>query len=113
MNRFLALLAAAATLGALACGTLAFRAQAGPGPTPLVLNVGDVVRVGGTANVGCKVRMDDRLPTLDCRRAGPLTGSYGTLLNKNEVLVVEFESSKLARIVYSARHSTGEISRCR
>jgi hypothetical protein len=67
------------------------------------ISLGDVVKVTG-APIGCIVRQHNGERTLDCRRAGQLRGTYGTLLTKSEVLVVRFESPKLAKIVFQARH---------
>jgi len=35
------------------------------------------------------------------------------LLNKNEVLVVRFESDRVAKIVFAAKHQSRKITRCR
>jgi hypothetical protein len=74
-----------------------------PDPNALPLEVGDVIEVTGT-RVGCKVTMRSGARTLDCRRAGNLTGTYGALLTSRRVLVVKFTSEKVARVVFSARH---------
>ena len=64
---------------------------------------GDIAKVSG-APIGCLVRRQGGEAALDCRRAGDLTGSYGTILTKTQVLVVRFESPKVAKIVFQARH---------
>jgi hypothetical protein len=79
----------------------------------LDVSVGDVVRVPG-AQIGCRVT---RLASygnrvfLDCRRAGRLTGSYGTYFGLREALVVRFLDEKKAKVVLHARHQ-GEVTRC-
>src|SRR5438477_38596 len=78
----------------------------------LIVRAGDIVRVAGDANVGCRVKPHDGAETLDCRRAGSLTGSYGILLNKNEVLVVRFESARAAKIVFAAKQGSQKITCC-
>jgi hypothetical protein len=111
MNRPLALLTVTAVLAGGAATGAAFGAKRG---TPQIVTVlpGDVIRVGGDANVGCKVRSHDGAETLDCRRAGPLAGTYGSMLNKNELLVVRFKSAKVAKIVFVARHGNRNVTRC-
>jgi hypothetical protein len=112
MNRLLALLAATIALAAIAAFAAVLGARAGERSRTFTLNAGDIVRVAGNANVGCRVKPHDGVETLDCRRAGPLTGTYGTLFNRNEVLVVRFESAKLAKIVFSAKHRNRKVTRC-
>jgi hypothetical protein len=113
MNRVLVLSASTVLLAAISGSMFAFRADAGRRPQAVTLRLGDVVRVAGTADVGCKVRTHDGAPTLDCRRAGPLTGTFGAMLNRNEVLVVRFESAKTAKIVFSGQQTTGTFARCK
>jgi hypothetical protein len=110
MNRLL--LIAVVLLGiltltlALRTGTSA-RADEAAG---VVVRVGDTVEVEGGA-VGCKVvRKGDRA-TLDCRRAGRLAGSYGTLLDDRRARVVRFQSSRSAKVVFTAQHR-GSSRRC-
>lgn len=81
-----------------------------PDPNALPLEVGDVIDVTG-ARVQCKVTMRGGARTLDCRRAGSLTGTYGALLTSRRVLVVRFKSEKVAQIVFSARHQ-GQAVAC-
>jgi hypothetical protein len=77
------------------------------------VSVGDVVRVQG-AQIGCRVT---RLASygnrvfLDCRRAGPLAGSYGTYFGLREALVVRFVDERKAKVVLHARHQGG-VARC-
>jgi hypothetical protein len=103
MKRLLLLTSVA--LVAAGMPTLAFALQTrAQSPRVVTVHVGDVVRIPGVGNVGCKVVRRDGFQTLDCRRAGPLAGSYGALLNKRELLVVRFESGKTAKIIVDARH---------
>lgn len=69
------------------------------------LTAGDIARVPD-AQVGCRVVKRGAPPAtmLDCRRAGSLTGTYGVLLGPARVRVVRFESSGVARVVFTARH---------
>jgi hypothetical protein len=72
-------------------------------PTALPLRVGDVIQVSGT-RVGCKVMMRSGVRTLDCRRSGPLAGTYGALLTSRRVVVVKFRNADVAEVVFTARH---------
>lgn len=82
--------------------------------TMLEARVGDSIRVVG-APIGCQVvRVRDlggRI-TLDCRRAGALAGTYGTLMTADEAAVMRFESSRRAKLVLVAPHKGG-IRQCR
>jgi hypothetical protein len=102
MKRLFAFALAACVVGGAPAYTLA--ARLGSSPQVLSLNVGDVVRVAGSGDVGCRVVWRNELATLDCRRAGALAGTYGTLLNKDELLVVRFVDPKTAKIVLNAYH---------
>ncbi|HEX7312052.1 MAG TPA: hypothetical protein VF232_12835 [Gaiellaceae bacterium] len=75
------------------------------------VSLGDVAKVTG-APIGCLVRRQSGAQALDCRRAGVLAGSYGTILTKTQVLVVRFESRKVARIVFQARHGKLRVHTC-
>jgi hypothetical protein len=72
---------------------------------------GDIVKVNG-APIGCVVRRQDGYQALDCRRVGPLAGSYGTILTSRRVLVVRFENQRNAKVVFSARHKKLGVQRC-
>ena len=103
MKRLLAFAAVALTAAGLP--TLAFALQSRTQtPRTITVHVGDIVRVPGVANVGCKVIRHDGFQTFDCRRAGPLAGSYGALLNKRELVVVKFEDQSSAKVIVDARH---------
>ena len=72
----------------------------------LEVRLGDKIRVVD-APLGCQVvRMRDlggRI-ALDCRRAGALAGTYGTLLTGREAAVIRFQSKSRAKIVLTATH---------
>jgi hypothetical protein len=72
---------------------------------------GDIVKVTG-APIGCIVRRQDGYLALDCRRIGPLAGSYGAILTSRKVLVVRFESQRTAKVVFSARHNKLGVHTC-
>ena len=44
---------------------------------------------------------------LDCRRGGPLAGTYGTMLSARRAQVVRFRSSSVAKVVFTATHGGG------
>ena len=104
------LLVAAVALAALAvpAGALGWRESRG---STISLAQGDVARVSG-APIGCLVRRQDRYPALDCRRIGPLAGSYGTILTSRKVLVVRFQDQRTAKVVFSAHHRKLGVQRC-
>jgi hypothetical protein len=79
---------------------------------PVTVSVGDIVRVSG-APLGCAVRLYGGVTTLDCRRIGPLPGTYGTLLDATRVRVVRFESAKVAKVAFSATHLRERTHTCR
>ena len=73
----------------------------------LVARPGDKVLVGGTP-IACRVvrvRELEKRVAFDCRRSGPLPGTYGTLLTKREAVLVKFESASEAKVVAFAPHS--------
>ena len=76
----------------------------------VVLSVGDTMRVEG-APIGCQVTRRSGRIVIDCRRAGRLAGSYGTLLDERRVRVARFRSSDTAKVVFKARHR-GKARRC-
>ena len=106
-RRLIVVLSAMAVL-AVPAGALAWRQQES---STIPVTLGDVVKVTG-APVGCAVRRQDGYRALDCRRIGPLVGSYGKILTSRKVLVVRFESQKTARIVFSAQHSRLRVRTC-
>ena len=79
----------------------------------LILDVGDIVRVGDGA-IGCKVARSSAFSgqkILDCRRAGPPAGTYGALLGDRKLLVVRFGDGQVAKVVFTATHKK-RFSRC-
>jgi hypothetical protein len=72
----------------------------------VTVHLGDHIRVSG-APLGCRVvrmrEFDGRI-VVDCRRAGSLRGTYGTVLTAREAALIRFESSHTARLAYVATH---------
>jgi hypothetical protein len=84
-----------------------------PGIEPLTLDLGDRVRVDG-AGIGCRVTRLSQYggrTFLDCRRSGPLAGTYATLLGEREIAVIRFVKTRTAKVVFTARHRGGHL-RC-
>ena len=106
-RRLLVLVSALAVL-AVPAGAFGWRASQG---ATIPVAQGDIVKVSG-APIGCVVRRQDGYQALDCRRIGPLTGSYGTILTSRKVLVVRFENQRTAKVVFSARHSKLGVHTC-
>ncbi|HEY2219903.1 MAG TPA: hypothetical protein VGH35_11210 [Gaiellaceae bacterium] len=102
MKRLLAVASVAIVVAGAPAYTVAARLASSP--QVLTLKVGDVVRVAGSGDIGCRVIRRSGLRTLDCRRAGALTGTYGTLLNKDQLVVVRFLNPHTAKIVLEAEH---------
>jgi hypothetical protein len=103
------------TIVALAVGLAVLALRGGPArgeaAQTVILGVGDVMEVEG-APIGCRVdRRDGRL-VIDCRRAGRLSGTYGTLFDERRVRVTRFKSSDTAKVVFKAKHR-GRAKRCR
>jgi hypothetical protein len=73
---------------------------------PVMLNVGDTAQVAG-APLGCRVTVSGGLKTLDCRVAGPLAGSYGTLMSAKRIQVVRFRNAHAAKVVFVATQHGG------
>jgi hypothetical protein len=107
-RRRLILLATASAVLAVPAGAFGWRASQG---STIPLAQGDIAKVTG-APLGCIVRKQDGYPALDCRRVGPLAGSYGTILTSRKVLVVRFENQRTAKVVFSARHSKLGVHKC-
>ena len=75
---------------------------------------GDRIQVAG-ASVGCRVKRMRQLGgrvVVDCRRAGALQGTYGTLLSEREAVLLRFESSTTAKRVATGAHR-GKVESCR
>ena len=83
------------------------------GGRTLVVKVGDRIRVVDAA-VGCRVARVRELHgriAIDCRRAGALRGTFGTLLTDKQAALVQFRSKHTAKLVTVARHQ-GEAQQC-
>jgi hypothetical protein len=106
MSRMLAALTAV-LLGA--AGSAAFADGNGPkaaGAAPVVLKVGDRVLVDGQA-MGCRVARQNGSVVMDCRRAGALAGTYGTMLSPRKAMVVRYRNNSVAKVVFTATHRGG------
>ena len=79
---------------------------AAPQNEPVFLDVGDSFQIAG-APLGCKVIARSGGKSLDCRIAGRLAGSYGTLMSATRLNVVRFTSARLAKVVFTARQHGG------
>ena len=102
-------LAAAAASSVAVSGILAAAS-----PAELQLEPGDRFRVAG-AEIGCRVARIAELggrTVVDCRRAGPLAGTYGAMVSEREAVIVRFRSGRSAKIVFQASHE-GRAERCR
>jgi hypothetical protein len=82
----------------------------GDAASTVVMKVGDVMEVEG-APIGCQVSRRDGRVVIDCRRAGRLAGTYGTLFDERRVRVTRFRSSDTAKVVFKAKHK-GRAHRC-
>jgi hypothetical protein len=104
------LLAVAAVALASATATLAVAprdgADAASSAQPIVLKVGDRVAVEGQP-MGCRVARQDGRTVMDCRRAGKLAGTYGTMLSARKAMVVRYRSDTVAKVVFTATHGGG------
>lgn len=103
---------AAALAGAAAVSVVAPRegAVGAAGPRPTVLKVGDRVTVEGEP-LGCRVARQGGHVVMDCRRGGPLGGTYGTMLSARRARVVRFHDNSVAKVVFTAEHG-GAARRC-
>jgi hypothetical protein len=105
-NRRLAVATLLCVATALVTSAAAFALTRGESTSkapPITVAIGDVVKVSG-APIGCVARREGGERALDCRRIGPLTGTYGTILTGHRVLVIRFLSAKTAKVVFTARH---------
>jgi hypothetical protein len=77
----------------------------------IVVQPGDVVQLSG-APLGCRVIVPSGAKTLDCRVAGSLAGSYGTLMSVRRLQVVHFRSAHVAKVVFvAAQHGASRTCR--
>jgi hypothetical protein len=96
-----------------ASGWFASAAAHGSGAV-LEARVGDTVQVVG-APLGCRVLRERELGgriTIDCRKAGALAGTYGTLMTAREAVLIRFVSNRRAKRVAMAVHGSA-ARRCR
>jgi hypothetical protein len=115
MRRVLAL---PALIAAVAVGAWIGSSSVASGSTTaseaiFTVRVGDRIDVAG-AQLACKVvRVPElgRRIAVDCRRGGPLPGTYGTLITARDAAVVKFESTRVAKLLFVARHE-GEARKC-
>ena len=116
MTRLVAVLLASAGLGLTAWLGPGIAAGRGGGSSAetFLTSVGDRVRVLD-APIACRVvrvrELDGRV-ALDCRRSGPLRGTFGTILTPREAAVVRFEGGRVGELVAVAEHQK-EILTCR
>jgi hypothetical protein len=57
--------------------------------------------------MGCRVVRQDGHVVMDCRRGGPLAGTYGTMISARGAKVVRYRSSSVAKVVFTATHGGG------
>jgi hypothetical protein len=115
MSRLVAIagLAAAVALGAWLASVGGAASVRATGPQTVSVRLGDRIRVVD-APIGCRVvRMRElgRRVVIDCRRAGPLAGTYGTLFTAHEAALVRFKSRHTASLLLVATHN-GQVRRC-
>ena len=111
MNGRLAVFAVAVSLG-LAFAWFETSGAAGAPKGPLVLHVGDTVRIEGT-KVGCAVAKRQGATMVECLPTDRKVGSYATLAGDKNVLVVRFRSAKVAQTVFHARQRDSHPTICR
>ena len=79
----------------------------------VVVRLGDRIQVAD-ASIGCRVARMRQLGgriVIDCRAAGALAGTYGTLLTTREAAVMRFRSKRSAKLIVVATHKGG-VRRC-
>jgi hypothetical protein len=92
----------ACLLGLAMLGSFVIRAAwATNAAAPIVVNVGDLVQVGGT-HVSCGVIRRSGATVIQCLAPPPLRGTYGTLMGDKRVLVVRFRNDTSAKVVFTA-----------
>jgi hypothetical protein len=89
-------------LGLAMFGSFVIRAAwATNAAAPIVVNVGDLVQVGGT-HVSCGVIRRSGATVIQCLAPPPLRGTYGTLMGDKRVVVVRFRNDTTAKVVFTA-----------
>jgi hypothetical protein len=107
----LAVFSVAVSLG-VAFAWLETSGAAGSTKGPLVLRVGDTVRIEGT-QVGCAVARRNGATMVECLPTARKAGTYATLAGDKNVLVVQFKTSTVARTVFHARQHDSHTTTCR
>lgn len=98
-------------LASVGAAWLASAGSARMKPADRVLQVGDTVRVAGTAT-RCAVARRAGEVMIECLPATPTAGSYATVAGDERVLVVRFRSPRVAQTVFHARqHRAAAICR--
>jgi hypothetical protein len=97
--------------GALVVPSWAWAIERSSQSDPIPVGVGDIVTISGSP-VGCAVRREKRQRAFDCRRIGPLAGTYGTVLTRTRVLVVRVRNRRSGTIVFTAEHRNPHARRC-
>jgi len=110
MTRWLLTTIAVLALTALGLSLRGEGSARGDAAQTVVMRVGDVMEVDG-APIGCKVARRGGRIVIDCRRAGRLAGTYGSLFDERRVRVTRFRSSDTAKVVFKAKHR-GRAHRC-
>jgi hypothetical protein len=106
------LLAYAAVVLVLITPGVAFAVERDGAPDEVIpVAVGDIVKVTG-APLGCVVRFQNGLRALDCRKTGPIAGTYGAIVTSKQLLVVRYQNQKAGRIVFSAHHRRLRVKTC-
>jgi hypothetical protein len=112
MNRRFALLSVAAAVG-IALTYFDPPGAAGPvAKRPLVLHVGDTVRLQGTS-VGCAVTRRNGSTVIECLDAARRAGTYATLIGDREVLVARFTTPAVARTVFRTHQHDARFTICK
>jgi hypothetical protein len=112
MKRFVA--ASAGVTALVAGGWIGSSFAAGQMPSRTIeVRVGDEISVAN-APIGCRVVRMNQLGgrvVVDCRRAGELEGTYGSLFTAREAVLVRFESSRTAKRVAVGVHEN-DVRQC-
>ena len=106
MRRLVATAAAALAGAAITLAVTPHDDAGAAGPQKVVLKVGDRVTIEGQP-LGCRVAQQGGHAIVDCRRGGPLAGTYGTVLSAHRALVVRYRSNSVAKVVFTAEHGGG------
>jgi hypothetical protein len=111
MTRRLVVVLCAAVVALVAAWLGTARAN-GAGSGPVVLHVGDTVRIAKT-NVGCAVARRNGQTMIECLPVRARTGAYATLAGDRSVLVVRFRSPITAQTVFHATQHDPHTTTCK